>query len=260
MAGYQLSSYVPGNSILHRLDPLIKLAGIIAVVSSLLLADNWWKFIPTIILLIVIVCKSDNIFFYLFHDIAQVWLFYIITFAIHCLTNDGRILLSFPFDINVTDAGIIKGIFFSCKIALIVSFVGPIMRTTRLSDWDSAMQNLTGMKALNHFSLRKLIEVLGYTIRFLPLIFQELERIRISQLGRGLRLKGNIINRIKGTIPIIAPIISACFYRADAISASMQMRGYDPGASRSQYKARKLSSLDKAFLLLFAAQVTLSFI
>ena len=65
----------------------------------------------------------------------------------------------------------------------------------------------------------------GLAVRYLPLLQQDLRSIYQSQLSRGLRLD-SYFKKIKGLPPIILPLILRTLRRAEAVSLSMELKGF----------------------------------
>ena len=103
------------------------------------------------------------------------------------------------------------------------------------------------------------------TLRYIPDIQRDFEAISQSQQARGLELsrKAPLIKRLKGTAPLLLPLIFSSLDRIDVISRAMELRGFGKHRNRSWYRARPFSRADKAALIisaaLFAAGLWLTF-
>lgn len=242
--------YSPGNTLLHTLDLRIKLIGVCILVSTALVADSWLDLGAIAIMVLVTVCTARMPARELIKDFWALRLLYLVTVLLHSVLSSGQMLLQLPFGLTVTVQGIERGFFFASKIALLTAFVGPFMRTTHLSSFLRLFNPGGGRIKILRRIFTPLTLTFGIAIRFLPLILEEVERIRWSQVSRGLNFRGGIIRKAKTLTPLLTPLLSASFDRVDVITTAMQSRGFSLSRERTNYNRVRLGAKDYLTLLL----------
>jgi energy-coupling factor transport system permease protein len=111
--------------------------------------------------------------------------------------------------------------------------------------------------ALFGLPARELALVMVIAVRFLPVMLNEIERIRMAQIARGARLAdGGIIASAAALMPLMIPTLTQAIIRAGDLAQAMEARGYSLSASRSRYYPFRFSCIDYfALFLLIAATV-----
>ena len=95
--------------------------------------------------------------------------------------------------------------------------------------------------------------VLSLALRFIPMVFEELARIRDAQASRGANLSsGPVVNRVRAWGAVFVPLFVGLFRRADRIAIAMDSRCYC--AAGSTVKRTSLSAC--AFSALSFAQLS----
>jgi len=74
------------------------------------------------------------------------------------------------------------------------------------------------------------------SLRFLPLLILEAERIKNAQLSRGVSLEGNLLQRIKNIVPMILPLFISAIRRAEDLAIAMEARHYLGGEGRTSFR------------------------
>lgn len=237
-------NYQSGDSILHRLDPRIKIIGVSVLVSFALVVCDWIRLLPFGLVTLLANAGARTNARILLRDIRSLTLFYVMTVVLHSILTPGEPLIELLPGFTVTIDGLFRGLFFSVKIALLAALFGPLMRTTHPAEWARAVEGLVpGSEKMGRI-LRRLSIILGLAMRFLPTLVREAERIRWAQVGRGLQLGGGMIRRAKSLVPLIMPLLVESIRKAEQVSLAMQARGFRIDAPRSDYKPLKMKAID----------------
>ncbi len=239
-----LGSYQPGDSVMHRLDPRTKIIGVCFLVSFALIAGDWIKLVPVGLVAMLANLAAGTDPRIVFRDIRSLTLFYVMTMILHSVFTTGEPLIVLPFGVMITMEGIYRGLFFCVKIVLLAALFGPMMRTTHPAEWARAVEGFIPGSVKMGRVFRRLSITLGLAMRFLPTLVHEAERIRWAQIGRGLKLGGGLVNRIKSLLPLITPLLAESIRKAEQVTLAMQARGFRIDAPRMRYKPLKLKMID----------------
>jgi len=94
-------------------------------------------------------------------------------------------------------------------------------------------------------------------IRFIPLLFEETDRIIKAQKARGVDLEsGGLARKVRALIPVLLPLLHSVFRRADDLAVALTLRGYRPGITRTRMKVMKVRGKDISALIVMTAFFT----
>ncbi|MGT2716531.1 energy-coupling factor transporter transmembrane component T family protein [Streptococcus respiraculi] len=127
-----------------------------------------------------------------------------------------------------------------CTIPLAVIF----LMTTHPSQFASSLNQL-GISYKVAYSV-------SLTMRYIPDIQEEFYTIRMSQEARGIELskKGKVLERIKGNLALVIPLIFSSLSRIDTISTAMELRRFGKNKKRTWYTYQDLGKKDYLVLAL----------
>lgn len=127
-----------------------------------------------------------------------------------------------------------------CTIPLAVIF----LMTTHPSQFASSLNQL-GISYKVAYSV-------SLTMRYIPDIQEEFYTIRMSQEARGIELspKGKLLERIKGNLALVIPLIFSSLSRIDTISTAMELRRFGKNKKRTWYTYQALGKNDYLVLTL----------
>lgn len=108
----------------------------------------------------------------------------------------------------------------------------------------------------------KVAYAVSLTMRYIPDIQEEFYTIRMSQEARGLELshKGKLMDRIKGNLALVIPLIFSSLGRIDTISTAMELRRFGKNKKRTWYTYQPLRLQDYLVLLMLAFLILLTIV
>ncbi|MEI4302555.1 energy-coupling factor transporter transmembrane component T [Streptococcus suis] len=135
-----------------------------------------------------------------------------------------------------------------CTVPLAIIF----LMTTHPSQFASSL-NQIGVSY-------KVAYAVSLTMRYIPDIQEEFYTIRMSQEARGLELsrKGKLMDRIKGNLSLVIPLIFSSLERIDTISTAMELRRFGKNKKRTWYTQQPLQRIDYAVFLFILALVVVT--
>jgi len=100
----------------------------------------------------------------------------------------------------------------------------------------------------------KIAYSVSLTLRYIPDLQEEFFTIKMSQEARGMELskKASLMQRIKGNLLIITPLIFSSLERIDTIATAMELRRFGKEKKRTWYSYQALKKGDYLTLLLAA--------
>lgn len=239
--------YYSAFSIIHKLDPRLKLLLLVAYILLVFISNNWITLsFVTIILICIMILSLVPIKVYLknLKVILPIILFTSILNALY--VNDGSLILSF-WIIKIYDQGIYRALFMSIRIVLLVLAGSLLSYTTTPTELTDSIENL--FSPLKFFGLSNAVHSLAMmmtiALRFIPTLIEETDKIMSAQKARGASLdNGGLISKVKALIPILIPLLISSIRRAYELAEAMESRCYNGGEGRVRMKKLKFSFKD----------------
>ena len=245
-----LGRYIPGNSLIHRLDPRSKLLAMFLFVLIIFWANN---LITNLLLFVftffLILISRVPIGFFVKGLRSMVFLVAFTTMFQLLFTTAGTPIVQFYF-IRITDIGLVQaGILFS-RFVLIMFFSTLLSLTTMPLSLADAVESLLKPLSAFKFPVHEVGLMLSMSLRFVPTLMDDTLRIMNAQRARGVDFgEGTILQKVKSIIPILIPLFASSFKRADALAIAMEARGYQGGDRRSRYRQLKWQRKDSFAIL-----------
>lgn len=237
MPTIKIYEYYNSNSVIHKINPIVKIIWLIVFSILVLASDNLYYILALLIVTLVVQALTRIPLRALKQYIAYLFFFLIITFILIVLTRENLLI----------------GILFFLKMSiLIISAVQFTLTTTQ----KELLISLIKLKAPYSFAF-----ALTIALRFLPTIIKEAKEIMDAQRTRAHKLIFNILRPMKSArsyIPIIIPLFIIIFNRSFELSLSSEARGFTPKI----YEKQKLNFrfIDFCILFILAWLIVLIFI
>ncbi len=254
MKGITFGQYYPADSVLHRLDPRAKVLAAIAYIVAAFLCKNAFAFlflILTTLLLIVIsriplriVLGSIKALIFIMAFTAVLNIFWVAD------TAEGAVPLVDWWIITIYPKGLWHAAFILVRILTMVIGTGLFLTyTTTPIALTDAIESLLRPLAKIGVPVHVFAMMMTIALRFIPTIMEETDKIMAAQKARGADFStGSLASRAKALIPIIVPLFTSAFRRADELATAMECRCYHGGEGRTKlrilhYRARDLVAL-----------------
>ena len=247
-----LGQYFPGDSIIHKLDPRIKLVLTTVFIVVLFLCKGFFPYaIMSVFLFVVVLITKINIKL-LFKSLKPILILLIFTGILNVFYNtDGTVVIHF-WKITITTAGLYTALFMVIRIVLLVlgTFVMLTYTTSPIMLTDGLESLLSPLKAI-HFPVHELSMMMSIALRFIPTLIEETDKIMSAQKSRGANFEtGSIVKRAKALIPVLIPLFINSFRRAEDLALAMECRCYKGGEGRVRLRVMKLAAIDYICILI----------
>ena len=231
-----LGQYYPADSVLHRLDPRVKLLGTLLFVISLFMFDSFIGYIVATVFLGVLIAISKVPFTYMIKGLKAIVILLVITAALNMFMTPGDILWQWK-ALHITSQGLRTAAFMIIRlIYLIVGSSLMTLTTTPSNLTDGLEKGLRFLKAVK-VPVHEVAMMMSIALSFIPILLEELDKIMKAQQARGADFEsGGIIKRIKSMIPILIPLFVSAFRRSNDLAMAMETRCYRGGDGRTKMK------------------------
>ncbi|MEX2804675.1 energy-coupling factor transporter transmembrane protein EcfT [Streptococcus sp. H31] len=245
-----IGRYIPGDSIIHRLDPRSKLLAMIIYIIIVFWANNFLtNLLIFIFTLLTILLSQVKLRFFLNGIKPMVGIILFTTIFQIFFTQGGTTLFQFWF-LKISSGGLSQAALIFMRFVLIIIFSTLITLTTTPLSLADAVESLLQPFAKFKVPAHEIGLMLSLSLRFVPTLMDDTVRIMNAQRARGVDFgEGNIFQKVKSIIPILIPLFASSFKRADALAVAMEARGYQGGEGRSKYRLLHWQLKDSLALL-----------
>lgn len=241
-----LGQYMPSNSFIHRLDPRVKFFILLVLMISVFFIEAPVKFtLMGLLVLLIITVSKISIRFVVKGIMPFIWLFLFAALA-HFFFTPGHSIPPFPIGVvDVTREGVTGGIVVTLRILFIIVLSSMLTLTTTPMELTTAVKRVLSPLSRFKIPVNDFAMMMMLTLRFIPILLLEAQRIINAQKSRGIDFEaGGIFERAKKLVPILIPLFFLSFMRADELAVAMTCRGYRTGVERSSFRELRFSSSD----------------
>ncbi len=250
-ANISLGQFLPGNSVVHRLDPRTKIflmgvyIAIVFVVKSLLV------FLIPIVLLFAMFAFARVPASYFFSALKPMKWLLVFMFILNLFATPGKtVWLEWQF-IRLTQEAVEQAVYITLRLILLVAGTSILTLTTSPIALTDGLEKLMSPLRKLHFPAHELAMMMTIALRFIPTLMEETDRIQKAQMARGADFEsGNIFQRAKSMIPVLVPLFVSAFRRADELAMAMESRCYHGGEGRTRMRELHFHARDLIATLL----------
>lgn len=234
--------YVPGATVLHRLNPVAKLALASGIIIATFLAASY----PALVGLLVITLALGA-YAGVFSRLASLLKVLLPLAAIMLVlqmifVQGGERLVGF-----VTSEGLVTGSKACLRLLGVALPLVLVLTVTKLTDLANACVEILHVPYRYAFAFTT-------ALRFVPLFGQEMNAIMEAQTARGVEYDTkNPIKKLQLMLPLCIPLLISSVGKTDATALAAEQRGFYLRTRESSYKRYPLQALDFAAIAVAAA-------
>ena len=242
-----LGQYFPGNSVIHRLDPRVKIVLSLALIVLVFFCNSALTYGLFLAFLLGVSALSRIHLRFIIRGMKPILFIVLMTFVINMLfTSGGTKLWSWRF-ITITDRGVQTAVRMALRLILLVIVSQILTLTTSSISLTDGLESLLKPLAKIGFPAHELAMMMSIAMRFIPTLMKEADKIMKAQKARGADFEtGGLIKRARAMLPLLVPLFISAFRRADELAMAMEARCYRGGVRRTRMKVLKLTRLDAA--------------
>ena len=232
-----LGQYFPGNSLLHKLDPRMKLVLTLFFIVLVFLPQNWFGLGLVLAFLAVVVGLSRLPLSLLWRSLKPVLFIVLFTAALNVLyVHEGTTLFRWQF-IHVTTGGLVNAAFIAVRIFCLIIGSSLLTYTTTPTALTDGIERLLSPLKLIKINPHELAMMMTIALRFIPTLMEETDKIMSAQKARGADMEsGGLLSRVKALVPVLIPLFVSSFRRAYDLAMAMECRCYQGGEGRTRMK------------------------
>lgn len=257
-----IGQYIYRDSLIHELDPRIKILTTLLVMIGLFMINTFGGFGLVALTITFIIYLSKLPVKRVLLGLRPILFIAFFTFILHIFfTTGGDIIFQIGF-ITIYEEGLYTGLFMVVRIILLILFTSLLTLTTSPIELTDAIEYL--LKPFKRIGVpaHELAMMMTIALRFIPTLMEEADKIMKAQKARGADFEsGNLFKKAKSLIPLLIPLFISAFRRADDLALAMEARCYRGGENRTRMNQLKYHARDFfAFGIMVLFTVVISFL
>ena len=240
-----LGQYYQTESVIHKLDPRVKLIATITFIISLFIVKNIVGYVIAAAFLACAIKLSKVPFRFMVKGMRAIVFLLLLTVVFNLFLTPGEALIS-VWKLTITKEGLRTAVFMAIRLTFLIIGSSVMTLTTTPNSLTDAMEKL--MKPLKVFKVpvHEVAMMMSIALRFIPILLEETDKIMKAQIARGADFEsGNLIKKAKAMVPLLVPLFISAFRRANDLAMAMEARCYRGGEHRTKMKPLKYAARDR---------------
>lgn len=225
--------YYNKNSVIHRLSPVFKLISLMIMIVGIFFIDSYIDILMFSLYLVLVMVYSDiGIITYL-KNIYSIKIFLLFIFIIDLIFNSN--INNIVFDLY--------------KLIFIIIYSSALSYTTSTSEITYGIERI--LKVFNNYiPVNDIAMIITLTIRYIPTLTMEADRIIKAQKMRGIDFESkNIKKKIASLVGVFIPMFILSLKKSENLGDIMDLRLYNYGKSRTNYRTNSWKKIDSLLLI-----------
>ena len=238
--------YVPGDSLLHRLNPVTKIAFAVLFAIACFCTSNVIVLVVMLAISIGLALSCDMMR-QTFGLMKAVFAFSIILAVLLLLTNSsGDVLVELPWG-YIGTGSVMAAV---CTILRLEAAAIPLFLTfyvTKMTDLSNSAVKVLHVPYKYAFTFAS-------TVHFIPVFMNDMRSIMEAQTARGVEFdQGGIVNKVRLMVPLCVPLLVSSVRKTNSAAIAAEVRGFDLRTRESGYKQYPFSAMDIVVMVLAVA-------
>ena len=241
-----IGQHFPGDSLVHRFDPRLKLVLTIAYIVLLFAASNPLGLTLSILFLAVMYKVAKIPGKMIMKSLKPILPIVIFTALLNLffVSGEGEPLVHIWF-LTIYAEGVRYAVLMAVRVMALIAGTSLLTYTTSPIVLTDAIEQLLKPLGKLHFPVHELAMMMSIALRFIPTLIEETDKIMNAQKARGAQLDtGKMTDRVKALVPVLIPLFISAFRRADELAMAMECRCYRGGDGRTRLKVLRCEKQD----------------
>lgn len=259
MKDMTIGQFYNTDSVIHRLDPRVKVIFTLVYVMSLFFSRNLVLYVAAFTMLLIYIKLSRVPISFIFKGLRALEMIILFTVVINLFTIQGaKVLVEWHF-IRITDAGLQSAIYLGLRLCFMIIGSSMMTYTTTPNALTDGLEKMLGWMKKLHVPVHEFAMIMSIALRFVPILVEELDKVMKAQMARGVDFKeGNLMARLKKLVPIIIPLFVSAVRRSNELALAMDARCYHGGEGRTKMKPlqyKKNDGVAYVFVMMYLASM-----
>lgn len=243
-----IGQYLPGDSLVHKLDPRVKMIILLLLAVSVLAARSFYDFTAVLLFVALSAAFSHVNLFSLLRGLKWLWLFFILMWLIQLFSIPGQALFYLG-PLAASREGFVQAS--TTFIIIFVMIVEAMLLAATTSPFKISASLESLLSPLNRLGIpvNDIALMVTVAVRFLPILTNEFDAISKAQRSRGAALTGQgFKSGLRALVSMVVPLFSNSIRRAEELAVAMECRGFGMGANVTRMRSLQICARDYAVL------------
>lgn len=240
-----IGQYYPSDSPVHHLDPRVKLFATLLYIIGLFLSKSLIVFAVAGVVLIACIVISKVPFRYMIKGLKPVWILLVFICIVNVFFGKGEVLYFHWKFIHIYREGIMQAVVRVVRLMELILGSSLMTYTTTPTELTDGLEKAFHPLTKIHVPVHEIALMMSITLRFIPILIEELDRIMKAQTARGVDFEaGNVFQKLKRTGRILMPLFASAVGRAGDLALAMEARCYQAGRPRTKMHPLRYARAD----------------
>lgn len=239
-----LGQYYQTDSIIHRLDPRLKIIATLIFIISIFIFTNPYVYLLCTCFLLCMIVMSKVPFRFMVRGMKPIFSLLVITIVFNMFLTPGETIYSI-WKLHITREGLRTAIYMGYRLIVLILGSSLMTLTTTPNQLTDGLESVMNPLKIVKVPVHEMAMMMSIALRFIPILMDETDKIIKAQTARGAHFDDkNLIKRAKSVIPVLIPLFVSAFRRANDLAMAMEARCYRGGEGRTKMKPLKYESRD----------------
>ena len=252
-----LGQYYPADSVIHKLDPRVKLFSTMIYIISLFCFRGVAALAIATVFLITVIKLSKVPFKFMVKGLKAIMILMLITAVFNLFLTPGEALVS-VWRFTITKEGVTSAVLMAIRLTYLILGTSIMTLTTTPNQLTDGLEKALMPLSKIGVPVHAIAMMMSIALRFIPILIEETDKIMKAQMARGADFEsGNLIQKaksmvpkVKSMIPLLVPLFVSAFRRADDLAMAMEARCYNGGEGRTKMKPLRYEGRDRLSYLI----------
>ena len=231
-----IGQYYQTESLIHRLDPRVKLGGTLLYIISLFLFKNFAGYLIAALFLGIVIKLSKVPFKFMVKGMKTILMLLMITVVFNLFLTQGTPLVTI-WKFTITVEGLRMAVNMAVRLTLLIIGSSLMTLTTTPNNLTDGMEKMMRPLKIFKVPVHEVAMMMSIALRFIPILLEETDKIMKAQIARGADFEsGNLLKRAKALVPLLGPLFISASRRANDLAMAMEARCYRGGDGRTKMK------------------------
>ncbi|MBQ8647090.1 MAG: energy-coupling factor transporter transmembrane protein EcfT [Oscillospiraceae bacterium] len=241
-----IGQHFPGDSVVHTLDPRIKLLVTMLYIVVLFMASNPLGIALSLAMLAALYAAAKIPPRLITRSLKPILPVIAFTAVLNLffITGAGEPLFELFF-LKIYREGVEYAALMAVRVIALIAGTSLLTYTTSPLVLTDAIERVLSPLGRLHLPVHELAMMMTIALRFIPTLIEETDKIMNAQKARGALLdSGTLTERVQALVPVLIPLFISAFRRADELAMAMECRCYRGGEGRTRLKVLKCGTRD----------------
>ena len=247
-----LGQYYPADSVIHKLDPRVKLFATLIYIISLFCFKGIAALLAATAFLFAVIKTSKVPFKFMVKGLKAIMVLMLITALFNLFLTPGEPIVQL-WIFKITAEGAQNAVLMAIRLTYLILGTSIMTLTTTPNQLTDGLEKSLMPLSKIGIPVHAIAMMMSIALRFIPILVEETDKIMKAQMARGADFEsGNLVQKAKAMIPLLVPLFISAFRRATDLAMAMEARCYRGGEGRTKMKPLQYSQKYYEAYMVFA--------